>query len=182
MCGAGEAERPTRSRRREVVRRRREYREADARSPAEAGTSPRRSVKASEPASNLARNWAPIAQRPRQAILTSVTYELDCSTECKRHPPDPPWAKDAGIRAHRAAFAEAVPSAVPVVPFGLLEARQYAELWAGPVRKGTVLRPHDLIIAATALAHGDTLATLNRKGFTAVGGLQLARLESYLAR
>lgn len=91
-------------------------------------------------------------------------------------------AKDAGIRARRAAFAEALLSVVPVLPFGVLEARQHAELWAGLVRKGTIIGPHELMIAATALAHGDTLATLNRKEFKVVGGLQLARIEPYLVR
>lgn len=91
-------------------------------------------------------------------------------------------AKDAGARARRAAFAEALLSVVPVLPFGVLEARQHAELWAGLMRKGTIIGPHDLIIAATALARGDTLATLNRKEFKVVSGLQLARLAPYLVR
>lgn len=91
-------------------------------------------------------------------------------------------AKDAGTRARRAAFAETLLSVVPVLPFGVLEARQHAELWAGLMRKGTVIGPHDLMIAATALAHGDTLATLNRKEFKVVSGLQLARLEPYMVR
>jgi tRNA(fMet)-specific endonuclease VapC len=91
-------------------------------------------------------------------------------------------AKDAGTRARRAAFAEALLSVVPVLPFGVLEARQHAELWAGLMRKGTVIGPRDLMIAATALAHGDTLATLNRKEFKVVSGLQLARLEPYMVR
>lgn len=91
-------------------------------------------------------------------------------------------AKEGGIRARRAAFVEALLDLIPVVPFGLLEARQHAELWAGLMRKGTVIGPHDLLIAATALARGDTLATLNRKELKQVGGLQLARLEPFLAR
>lgn len=91
-------------------------------------------------------------------------------------------AKDAAVRARRAAFVEALLDLIPVLPFGVLEARQHAELWAGLMRKGTVMGPHDLLIAATALARGDTLATLNRKEFKQVGGLQLARLEPYLTR
>lgn len=91
-------------------------------------------------------------------------------------------AKDAGIRARRAAFVEALLDLIPILPFGVLEARQHAELWAALMRKGTVIGPHDLLIAATALAHGDTLATLNRKEFKQVSGLQLARLEPFLVR
>jgi len=91
-------------------------------------------------------------------------------------------ARDAGTRARRAAFVEALLDLIPVLPFGVREARQHAELWAALMRKGSVIGPHDMLIAATALAHGDALATLNRKEFKRVAGLQLARLDSYLAR
>jgi predicted nucleic acid-binding protein len=91
-------------------------------------------------------------------------------------------ARDAGTRARRAAFVEALLDLIPVLPFGVREARQHAELWAALVRKGGVIGPHDMLIAATAIAQGDELATLNRKEFKRVGGLQLARLDSYLAR
>jgi tRNA(fMet)-specific endonuclease VapC len=91
-------------------------------------------------------------------------------------------ARDAGTRARRAAFVEALLDLIPILPFGMREARQHAELWAALMRKGSVIGPHDLIIAATALAQGDALATLNRKEFKRVSGLRLARLEPYLAR
>src|SRR5690348_17681242 len=46
-------------------------------------------------------------------------------------------AADAGVRARRAAFAEAVMDLVPVLPFGVREARRHAQLWAD--RKSTRL-------------------------------------------
>ncbi len=91
-------------------------------------------------------------------------------------------ARDAATRTRRAAFVEALLDLLPVLPFGVLEARRHAELWAALMRKGGVIGPHDLIIASTALARGDALATLNRKEFRRVGGLQLARLEPFLTR
>ncbi len=91
-------------------------------------------------------------------------------------------AREAGTRARRAAFVEALLDLIPILPFGVREARQHAELWAASMRKGSVIGPRDLIIAATALARGDALATLNRKEFKRVSGLQLAHLEPYLAR
>lgn len=82
-------------------------------------------------------------------------------------------AADPGTRARRSAFVEAVLSLVPIRPFGLREARRHAELWAGLSREGPLIGPHDLIIAATALASGSGLATLNLREFGRVPGLKV---------
>jgi len=89
-------------------------------------------------------------------------------------------AKDAGVRARRAAFVDALLDAVPVLPFGLPEARRHAELWAGLARAGKVIGPHDLLIAATALAQGHALVTSNRREFGRVPGLRLVSIERFL--
>ena len=91
-------------------------------------------------------------------------------------------ARDAGTRARRAAFAEALLEAIPILPFGLSEARRHAELWADLTRKGTVIGAHDLLIGATALAQGYALATLNRREFAQVRGLRLISLEPFIDR
>ena len=80
-------------------------------------------------------------------------------------------ARDAAVRARRGAFVDALLDTIPVLPFGLPEARRHAELWAELVKRGTVIGPHDLLVAATALAHGHALATLNRREFSRVPGL-----------
>ncbi len=90
-------------------------------------------------------------------------------------------ATDAGIRARRAAFVEALLDAVPVLPFGLPEARRHAELWADLMREGTMIGPHDLLIGATALAQGRALATLNQREFSRVPGLRLVAIERFLS-
>jgi len=89
-------------------------------------------------------------------------------------------ASDAGVRARRAAFVDALLDALPVLPFGMPEARRHAELWAELARTGTVIGPHDLLMAATALAHGFVLATLNQREFGRVPGLRFAAVEPYL--
>jgi tRNA(fMet)-specific endonuclease VapC len=89
-------------------------------------------------------------------------------------------ATDPGVRARRFAFVDALLARVPVLPFGLAEARRHAELWAHLAREGTMIGAHDLLIGATALAHGHSLATLNTKEFGRVAGLRLINLERFI--
>lgn len=90
-------------------------------------------------------------------------------------------AADAGTRARRAAFVEALLNEIQVLPFGLPEARRHAELWAELLREGSAIGPHDMLIAATALAHGHAVATLDRRAFARVRGLQLAAVDEFVA-
>jgi tRNA(fMet)-specific endonuclease VapC len=80
-------------------------------------------------------------------------------------------ARDASVRARRGAFVDAVLDAIPVLPFGLPEARRHADLWVELMERGAMIGPHDLLVGATALAHGYALATLNRREFARVPGL-----------
>ena len=89
-------------------------------------------------------------------------------------------AGDPGVRARRFAFVDALLETIPILPFGLTEARRHAELWAYLAREGTMLGPHDLLIGATALAQGQALATLNTTEFFRVPGLRLADLARYV--
>ena len=82
-------------------------------------------------------------------------------------------AAGAAARARRGAFVESLLAVLPVIPFGLLEARRHAQLWADLARAGAVIGPHDLAIAATALAHDFAIATLNTGEFGRVPGLRL---------
>lgn len=90
-------------------------------------------------------------------------------------------ATDAGVRSRRSAFVEALLELIPVLPFGLLEARRHAEIWAYLKARGTMIGAHDLIIAATAVAGGHELATLNRREFSQVPGLALSELSPYVS-
>jgi tRNA(fMet)-specific endonuclease VapC len=59
------------------------------------------------------------------------------------------------------------------VPFEDDAAREYGRLRAELERRGVVIGPHDLQIAAIALVHGLTLVTHNIKEFRNVAGLDL---------
>jgi len=89
-------------------------------------------------------------------------------------------ASDPGVRARRFAFVEALLDLIPVLPFGLAEARRHAELWAHLAREGTMIGPHDLLIGATALAQGHLLATLNGREFKRVAGLRLVAVDRFV--
>jgi len=90
-------------------------------------------------------------------------------------------ASNAGIRARRSAFVEALLDALPILPFGLAEARLHAEIWAELARRGTMIGPHDLLIAATAMARGYLVASLNQRDFARVAGLQLVAIDRFLS-
>jgi predicted nucleic acid-binding protein len=87
--------------------------------------------------------------------------------------------KDAGIRARRFAFVEALLELIPIRPFGLVEARRHAEVWAELAKRGMLIGAHDMQIGATALARGDALATLNTQDFARIPGLRLVPLEHH---
>ena len=89
-------------------------------------------------------------------------------------------AGDPAVRTRRGAFVEALLDAIPVLPFGLPEARRHAELWAELARTGSGIGPHDLLIAATALAQGYALVTDERE-FRRVPGLRLVSTARYLS-
>jgi predicted nucleic acid-binding protein len=82
-------------------------------------------------------------------------------------------ATSPGVRTRRAAWVEGVLAVVPIWPFGILEARRHAELWSELARQGIPVGAHDLLIAATAVARGDRIATLNRTEFLRIPGVQL---------
>lgn len=81
-------------------------------------------------------------------------------------------AQDRTQRARRSVFVEAIIERFPRLPIDLPTARIHAEVWSDLARHGTPVGPHDLWIAATALAHGLTLATLNVREFARVPGLE----------
>ena len=91
-------------------------------------------------------------------------------------------AADAGTRARRFAFVEALLDRIPVYEFGLGEARRHAELWAALAREGSLIGAHDMLIGASALARGAALATLNERDFRRVPGLRLLEMHPFVTR
>lgn len=86
----------------------------------------------------------------------------------------------ADLRMRRAAFVDAMASQLPVLAFGVDDARRHAELWAYLQQRGEMIGLHDLLIAASALAGGHAVATLDSAHFSRVPGLTLIDVRPYL--
>lgn len=76
-------------------------------------------------------------------------------------------------RLKREAFAQKVIDTFPVYPFDISASRIYADIWASLLKKGISIGAHDLLIAATAISLGFSVATHNVKDFKKIKGLTL---------
>ena len=76
-------------------------------------------------------------------------------------------------RARREAFVEAILTAFPPLPFGLLAARVHARIWAGLAASGQDVRAHDRLVAATAVTVGWRVGTANLRHFNRIAGLDI---------
>jgi tRNA(fMet)-specific endonuclease VapC len=72
------------------------------------------------------------------------------------------------------AFLEALLDAIPVLPFGLREARAYGLLWTQLLSLDQVIGAIDALIGATALAQGYGVLTENVEHFQRIPGLVVA--------
>jgi tRNA(fMet)-specific endonuclease VapC len=79
-------------------------------------------------------------------------------------------------RLKRSAYVEKVIELFPIYNFEITTARIYSELWAGLSKKGIQIGAHDLIIGATALSLGFSVATYNLRNFKRIEGLKIETL------
>ena len=74
-------------------------------------------------------------------------------------------------RITRERWVEDALGRLPLLPFELAVARQYAKLWADLSAGGSMIGLHDIQVAATALTHGYGVLTDNVRDFERVPGL-----------
>lgn len=79
-------------------------------------------------------------------------------------------------RLRRGTFVEKIIETFPIYPIDLQTARVYAAIWANLHRQGTPIGAHDMIIGATAIARGFSVATFNQRHFSKIPGLQIETL------
>jgi tRNA(fMet)-specific endonuclease VapC len=80
---------------------------------------------------------------------------------------------NAVARARAERTVEIVLDCFSIVDFDLEIARLHACLGADLAARGTAVGAHDLIIAATALSLGYSVATRDRRSFPKIGGLEV---------
>jgi tRNA(fMet)-specific endonuclease VapC len=80
-------------------------------------------------------------------------------------------------RLKRSAFVEKTIELFPIYPFDESVARVYAKLWSGLLQKGLNIGSHDLMIGATAISLGFSVATFNVRHFSRIVGLDLEVLN-----
>ena len=74
-------------------------------------------------------------------------------------------------RAKRRQFLHSILSVLPVIPYTEQTAYEHARIWAQLEALGRVIGYYDLIVAATALERGSTVATFNTRHFSQIKGL-----------
>jgi tRNA(fMet)-specific endonuclease VapC len=84
-------------------------------------------------------------------------------------------AKSTARRHQRGQFVEWVFRELPILSFDPEVARVHARLITDLVTRGQPIGRHDLIIAATALAHARDVITLDMRSFPQVPGLSVQR-------
>ncbi len=89
--------------------------------------------------------------------------------------------KDTKLQ-HRRSFIRHIETRLPVLPFRAEEALVHAEIWADLEKAGQRIGLHDLIIAATAITHHHTVATLNVGEFKRIPDLDLLPIERFIVR
>lgn len=79
----------------------------------------------------------------------------------------------AAHRAGRQKYLEALVAVLPVIPYTEETAYFHARIWSNLETSGKIIGAYDLIVAATALQRGSTVATFNRRHFSQVKGLAI---------
>ncbi len=80
---------------------------------------------------------------------------------------------DRAHRTTRESFVEGILATIPTIPFSLRVARVHARIWTELAAAHVTVDAADLEVAATTIALGWELATLDRKHFARISGLRL---------
>ena len=85
-------------------------------------------------------------------------------------------ARTIAQRERRNAYVEAIFAQMTVIAFDLAVARVHSAVSAELDRTGRQVGAHDLMIAATAMAHDYRVATRDLKSFPKIPGLETVRI------
>jgi len=76
-------------------------------------------------------------------------------------------------RARRERYIRTILDGVLIIPYTQTTALEHARIWAACEASGKTVAPYDLIVAATAVERGSTVATFNRRHFEKIEGIKV---------
>jgi len=76
-------------------------------------------------------------------------------------------------RSVRERYVRTILERLSIIPYTEGTALEHARIWAALESSGKMTGPYDLIVAATAVERGSTLATFNRRHFEKISGLRV---------
>jgi predicted nucleic acid-binding protein len=79
----------------------------------------------------------------------------------------------AAHRLKRERYLQAILEMLPIIPYTAVTALEHARIWADLESSGKMIGFYDLIVAATALERGSTVATFNKRHFEQVHALKV---------
>ena len=74
-------------------------------------------------------------------------------------------------KATRQRYVEAMLQLLPIIVYTEQTAYYHARIWAELEASGKMISAHDLIVAASALERGSSVATFNKRHFSSIQGL-----------
>ncbi|HEY3975061.1 MAG TPA: PIN domain-containing protein [Candidatus Sulfotelmatobacter sp.] len=80
---------------------------------------------------------------------------------------------DAAYRSKRETYVRSSVERMSIIPYTETTALIHARIWAALEMTGRMISDYDLIVAATALERGSTVATFNQRHFSSVRGLKV---------
>ena len=78
-------------------------------------------------------------------------------------------------RAKRERYIRSFLDLLPILPYTEVTALEHARIWAELESTGVMIGSYDLIVAATAMERGRTVATFNQRHFAHVRGLNVVK-------
>jgi len=76
-------------------------------------------------------------------------------------------------KTKRERYLRTILEMLPIIPYTELTAFEHARIWAALESSGAMIGSYDLIVAATALERGSTVATFNQRHFAQIAGLRV---------
>jgi predicted nucleic acid-binding protein len=76
-------------------------------------------------------------------------------------------------RTRRERYIRTILDGVVIIPYTQATALEHTRIWAACEASGKAVAPYDLIVAATAVERGSTVATFNRRHFEKIDGIKV---------